>query len=205
MQFIRHATLGLAALALSTLMGSANAGVDQSQTSQGTLISTFGQADLAQSFQQSQNNITGAGVFLFNDTRGVGAGNVTISLYDNLPTSGGTLLVSGTASNVAPGSEATVSFTQTALTPGQTYFLVFTDTNTNQGIGGATNNPYPFGEAYANTGYQANPTIDYAFQTFSGSAPVPEASTTVSFGLLLALGLGGVVIAARKRKAGSAA
>lgn len=33
------------------------------------------------------------------------------------------------------------------------------------------------------------------------SAPVPEASTTVSFGLLLALGAGGAAIAARKRKA----
>ncbi len=32
------------------------------------------------------------------------------------------------------------------------------------------------------------------------NAPVPEASTTVSFGLLLALGLGGVVVAARKKK-----
>ena len=31
--------------------------------------------------------------------------------------------------------------------------------------------------------------------------PVPEASTTVSFGLLLALGLGGVMVAARRRKA----
>ncbi|MGI4788802.1 MAG: hypothetical protein ACRYFS_08125 [Janthinobacterium lividum] len=31
--------------------------------------------------------------------------------------------------------------------------------------------------------------------------PVPEASTTVSFGLLLALGMGGVVITARKKKA----
>lgn len=33
-----------------------------------------------------------------------------------------------------------------------------------------------------------------------GPAPVPEASTTVSFGLLLMLGLGGVVLAARKNK-----
>lgn len=32
------------------------------------------------------------------------------------------------------------------------------------------------------------------------NAPVPEASTTVSFGLLLALGLGGVVIAAKRKK-----
>ena len=33
------------------------------------------------------------------------------------------------------------------------------------------------------------------------SAPVPEASTTVSLGLLLVLGLGGVVVAARRKKA----
>lgn len=37
--------------------------------------------------------------------------------------------------------------------------------------------------------------------TFGRSAPVPEASTTVSLGLLLALGLGGLVIAKRRRKA----
>ena len=34
--------------------------------------------------------------------------------------------------------------------------------------------------------------------------PVPEASTTVSFGLLLALGMGGLVIAARRKRASSA-
>lgn len=32
------------------------------------------------------------------------------------------------------------------------------------------------------------------------SAPVPEASTTVSFGLLLALGMGGLVVAAKRKK-----
>ena len=35
-------------------------------------------------------------------------------------------------------------------------------------------------------------------------APVPEASTVVSFGLLLALSLGGLIVAARRKKAGSA-
>ena len=33
-----------------------------------------------------------------------------------------------------------------------------------------------------------------------GAAPVPEASTTVSLGLLLALGMGGLVVAAKRRK-----
>lgn len=37
------------------------------------------------------------------------------------------------------------------------------------------------------------------------SAPVPEASTTVSLGLMLALGLGGVVIAAKRKKVGAQA
>ena len=36
--------------------------------------------------------------------------------------------------------------------------------------------------------------------TITFPAAVPEASTTVSFGLLLALGLGGVAGAARKKK-----
>jgi len=37
----------------------------------------------------------------------------------------------------------------------------------------------------------------------TASAPVPEASTTASFGLLLALGLGGLAIAAKRKKAAS--
>ena len=41
------------------------------------------------------------------------------------------------------------------------------------------------------------------FDLVPGS-PVPEASTTASFGLLLALGLGGIVVAAKRKKAGAA-
>lgn len=37
--------------------------------------------------------------------------------------------------------------------------------------------------------------------SFASPPAVPEASTTVSFGLLLALGLGGLVVAARKKRA----
>ncbi|MGI4788604.1 MAG: hypothetical protein ACRYFS_07115 [Janthinobacterium lividum] len=42
-------------------------------------------------------------------------------------------------------------------------------------------------------------------QSYSLPAAVPEASTTVSFGLLLAFGMGGVVVAARKKKAAASA
>lgn len=44
-----------------------------------------------------------------------------------------------------------------------------------------------------------NVTLDLTF------APVPEASTMVSLGLLLALGLGGVIAAGRRKKAGKTA
>ena len=56
-------------------------------------------------------------------------------------------------------------------------------------------------------------TLTYNFNTaqfvdevrvVTSAAPVPEASTTVSFGLLLALGLGGLVVAAKRRKTNGA-
>ena len=69
---------------------------------------------------------------------------------------------------------------------------------------------YPAGEAVASNNLSlpftpfadVTKTIDLGFIA-KFSTPVPEASTTVSFGLLLALGLGGTVVAARRRKAGS--
>ena len=39
-----------------------------------------------------------------------------------------------------------------------------------------------------------------SFQVLGTSAAVPEASTTVSFGLLLAVGLGGALVAARRKR-----
>jgi hypothetical protein len=45
-------------------------------------------------------------------------------------------------------------------------------------------------------GYGATPTL-----TLNAGAPVPEASTTASFGLLLVLGLGGVAVARRRKQA----
>lgn len=47
----------------------------------------------------------------------------------------------------------------------------------------------------------AAPALFGQFSYRASGAPVPEASTTVSFGLLLALGLGGVVVAAKRKKA----
>lgn len=55
----------------------------------------------------------------------------------------------------------------------------------------------------------SGPLTDLATQNFQtivtpNAAPVPEASTLVSLGLMLTLGLGGTVVAARKKKAAQA-
>lgn len=52
-------------------------------------------------------------------------------------------------------------------------------------------------------GLQLSSTSNVTLDLITAAAPaaVPEASTTVSFGLLLALGVGGAVVAARRKKA----
>ncbi len=77
------------------------------------------------------------------------------------------------------GNTASLTSSSLALTQGQTLDFVV----------GFGNNDY----SYDTTGLYARVT--------NLSAPVPEASTTVSFGLLLALGLGSVVLARKKRAA----
>jgi len=74
----------------------------------------------------------------------------------------------------------------TPLSPGSTETFVFTSFNGPQGTVNVT------GTNVASTQDSADPAV--------GPAAVPEASTTVSFGLLLALGVGGAAVASRKKK-----
>jgi WD40 repeat protein len=60
-------------------------------------------------------------------------------------------------------------------------------------------NSQGFGTRF-NTSGDVNQPSSLAFYPSSLPAAVPEASTTVSLGLLLALGLGGIVVAAKRRK-----
>ena len=86
-------------------------------------------------------------------------------------------------SNELSGSFTITNLTYT-ITPSNTFVLDAFDASFEQHSEGA--DPALFGQvSYRNT----------------GNAPVPEVSTTVSFGLLLALGLGGVVIARKKKAA----
>lgn len=141
-------------------------GVDQANLIDNAYMAAFSQTDLAQSFIPAQNSICGASVYTY---AGAGSnGDLTISLYSNLPNAGGVLLASGVSVNAGSGMWADVYWTPVSVTPGVTYYLVFTCTNGGMGLDGDVNNNYPGGNVYANGGYGPFPGFDYTFQTFYG-------------------------------------
>lgn len=143
-----------------------------------------------------------------------------------LYSSAGTLLLSGTVSNADPLTDffryTTPNLTDFALLPGQTYTLAgvtgandpfFFGVQTQDGTASALNTApqINFGGAVSTEGstltdnnFQADPNANPG--TFGPNfqfapAPVPEASTLVSTGLLLCLGLGSWAVTARRRRA----
>lgn len=135
--------------------------IDQNQPSGPSYMASFSQGDLAQSFIQTNDNISGAGIFL---RTGVGTtDNVTIQLWTALPNAGGTMVAEGSATGTA-GEWVDVFWDDVDVTP-ITYYLVFTG-NTTLGLCGDTTNPYPNGCVYANTGFTQFPNYDYAFRTY---------------------------------------
>jgi hypothetical protein len=149
-------TLGLFALSASADL------IDQDQPDGSVYMAGFSQGDLAQSFQQTNSNISGAGILL-QDAIGT-SDNVTISLWDALPNAGGNMLISASATGTA-GQWVDVYWGYYAISPATTYYLVF-DGNVSLGIAGSLSNPYPFGNVFANPGFDAWPDFDYAFRTY---------------------------------------
>ncbi len=186
MKYLRIGAVGAVAFAG---LGAYAQVIDQNQPSNPNYMAAFSQTDLAQSFQQANNNIDGAGIFT---QANVGGGDtITISLYDALPNAGGNLLTSGSVSNTTAGAWYDVFWSPVSVTPNTTYFLVFTsDTNT-EGIAGDVNNPYSRGQVYANAGYGSFPNFDYTFRTYT-AAPEPAS--------LAVLGIGALVAIRRRRK-----
>jgi hypothetical protein len=134
--------------------------IDQNQPSATAYMAAFSQGGLAQSFQQTHANISGAGIFL---QAGIGTSDlVTISVWDNLNTP--TVIATGSATGTA-GQWVDVYWTPAAITPATTYYLVFTG-NSTLGISGDVGNPYPYGNVFANSGYQPYISYDYTFRTY---------------------------------------
>lgn len=157
-------------------LASATPVIDQDQPSGPQYMAAFAQTDLAQSFQQAQNTVAGAGILLQPD---IGSSDtVTISLWDNLPTLGGSLLASSSAVGTA-GSWVDVFWSPVAVIPDTTLYLVFSSANDTLGITGDEYNPYPRGQVYANGGFGSFPAFDYAFRTYYdgtvAAVPVPGA------------------------------
>ena len=182
---MKRVVLILAAAGASCIALPASADfIDQLQDSAAVYMAGFSQGDLAQSFQQTNSNITGAGIFL---QPGIGSSdNVEIQLWDLLPNAGGTMLASASAIGTE-GTWVDVFCGAEPIPPATTYYLVFTG-NTTLGIAGDTNDPYPYGNVFANPGYNPFPTFDYTFRTWA--IPAPSS--------LALLGLGGLVMRRRR-------
>jgi hypothetical protein len=143
--------------------------IDQNQPANNACMANFTQTGLAQSFVPTTNTICGAGIFLTNN--GAPSGNVTVSLWTNLPNAGGTQLQTATVIG-AQNSWVDVTWPSQAVTPGNTYYLVFSGAVSAQCIAGSTSNPYPNGQVFANN-YGPFPAFDYTFRTYScGSSSV---------------------------------
>ena len=135
--------------------------IDQNQPSGPAYMAGFSQGGLAQSFMQTNTNISGAGILL---QAAIGTtDNVTIQVWDGLPNAGGTMLAEGSATGTA-GTWVDVYWSYITVTPATTYYLVFTG-NSTLGISGDLSNPYPNGYVYAND-FSSFTSYDYAFRTY---------------------------------------
>jgi len=176
--------------------------IDQNQPSNPDFLADFLQYDLAQSFQQTNGNISGAGIYVLPN---VGTTDtVTISLWDALPNQGGSNMLTSASGTATADAFFDVFWTPVAITPGLTYFLEFTSADGMLGIAGdGFNNPYAQGEAYAQfdvfSSFDSFPEADYAFRTYFDNQqnPVPEPTTLALFGL----GFAGLAISRHRVKA----
>ncbi len=151
--------------------------IDQDQPSGPDLIITFWAYNLAQSFQQTNDNISGAGLLMWP---GYGTTDIiTIALWDALPNDGGTELVSASAI-ATEGEWVDVYWDYYSVTPGTTYYLVFSATIHDEdymAVAGDVNDPYPYGNIFVGPDWGAFPEFDFAFRTYYNETTATENGT----------------------------
>jgi hypothetical protein len=192
----------LALLTIYCFPASAAVIIDQNQPlfdDENSIINNFDDYGTAQSFRQSHANIAGAGLKLdlttgFPHT----TGEVTISLYDNLPSYGGNLIISGSATGES-GSWVDVYWKTVSINPESIYYLIFTSTNHNLCIDGiiwswhSSGDLYPDGQVYALYDLHAEPNLDVAFRTYYDDSftptPLPGTAWLLGSGLVGLIGL----------------
>jgi hypothetical protein len=180
-------TKSLTAMALALILCATNAYavpiIDQDQPSHPLGIAFIAPAGgLTQSFQQTNSNIAGAGIFLGSaGSEAPITDTVTISVWDNFPNQVGSNLLVSASGLATADSFFDVFWSPVAVTPGQTYFLDFANANSAFVLFGDVD-VYPNGSATP-----LSPLFDYAFRTYyePNQGQVPEPSTLLLLGSAL--------------------
>jgi hypothetical protein len=210
MHFLKVIAIAAALLSGPCLLSApamASVVVDQNQPDAISGFAYLGATNVtAQSFQQTANNIAGAGIFLAGGYWGGVSVDVTIALWTGLPGSGGTFRTSGTATATVDDAWLDVFWSPVAITPGTTEYLLFStpgNDNWNYAVAYSYPNPYSAGQIYYNES-PYYPDHDATFRTYSDTAfnaAVPEPSTWA----MMVLGFAGVGFMAYRRRSQVAA